>query len=170
FTRPRVTADANLRIQPVCCSPGVGGEHDDTHRVLAGGVIRGGDRFFYVARAGADDESEHATERDGPAFFSDVDVGARNLAHRRFGQFVDHGRLQVLPSRTRSSSAEAGPHEPSRYGSVHPPAAQYSSMVSRIFQLSSTSSWRGNRGVSPMSMSRISLSYASGLSSVKACP
>src|SRR5690606_38416557 len=85
-------------------------------------------------------------------------------------QVDDHGRRHVLPSRASISSAESGPHVPERYGSGLPLASQNSVTGSRICHESSTSSWRGNKGGSPSSTSRMSRSYASGEDSVNAWP
>src|SRR5690606_21280777 len=114
------------------------------------------DRSLGDAVARRDHEREYATEGDRAALFTHLDELLGDLTDGRVGKVDDHGRLQTRPSRARRASAEAGPQEPGAYCSSGPPsAAQYCSTGSRIFQLSSTSSWRGNSGGSPSRTSRI---------------
>ena len=113
---------------------GLGRDHDDAHRVLARGVVGGLDGLLLVAGRGRDHEGQHAAEGDDAALLADLDERLRDRARRGVGQVDDHGRLQVRPSRARSSSAELGPQVPGRYCSGWPCVAQNSSIGSRIFQ------------------------------------
>ncbi len=70
----------------------------------------------------------------------------------------DYSRRQARPSRASSASAPGGPCVPAGYCSGLSWLAQNSSTGSRISQDSSTSSWRGNSGGSPMSTSSSSRS------------
>src|SRR6185312_9592527 len=174
LARAGIAAHADLGIQArrvtIALPFGLRRDDDDAHRVLARSVVRGLDRLLFVTERGRDDEGEHAAEGDFAALLANLDERLRDVAARGVRQVDDHGRLQFRPSRVRSSSADAGPQVPGRYCSGCPRVAQYSSIGSRIFQLSSTSWCRGNSGGSPSSTSRMSRSYASGLASVKACP
>ena len=164
-----VAADADLRVETGLAL--ADREDDHAHRVLARGVVRRLDGLLGDPVAGGDDEGQHATEGDGAALFTHLHELLGDLADGRVGDVDDHGRLQTRPSRARSSSAEAGPHEPGAYCSGWESRdAQYCSIGSRIFHDSSTSSWRGKSGGSPSRTSRMRRSYASGLASVNACP
>ena len=84
---------------------------DDSAGMIPAGTVRGAQRIHQALLVSGDHERQHAGGAGGPLVLhqpGDDPGGGRR------GQCGNHERLQVRPSRARSSWALAGPQEPGR--------------------------------------------------------
>ncbi len=135
-----VAANPDLRVETCVIFFRALGKHNNPARMLPARFIRRENRLLLVTRPCDDHQGQDPAEGHHSALVTQGHDFLGNLGRDGVRKIYDHGRLQVLPSRSRSSSAEEGPQLPGVYFSgVASRPAQYSSKGSRIFQDSSTS-------------------------------
>ena len=84
---------------------------DDAAGVIPAGTVRGAQRILQSLLVGGDHECQHPGGAGGPLVLHQP---GDDPGRGRRGQCGNHERLQVRPSRARSSWALAGPQEPGR--------------------------------------------------------